>query len=105
MWGCGYLRGLAVLLVACCLFTSHAAERSLIVNTGFELHAALASPDISLVYVARNITLTIDTCPFPSSDDLSATIIRRNVTITSLPQGAPGAADSAARWGFRTRRR
>ncbi|WIA19665.1 hypothetical protein OEZ85_005596 [Tetradesmus obliquus] len=95
-------------------------ERSLIVNTGFELHAALASPDISLVYVARNITLTIDTCPFPSSDDLSATtirrnitltidtcpfpssddlsatIIRRNVTITSLPQGAPGAADSAA---------
>lgn len=39
------------------MFTSHAAETSLIVNTGFELHAALASPDISLVYVARNVSM------------------------------------------------
>jgi hypothetical protein len=50
------LRGLAVLLVACCLFVGHAAARSLIVNTGYELHAALASPDISVVYVARNVS-------------------------------------------------
>jgi hypothetical protein len=50
------LSGLAVLLVACCLFAGHAAGRSLIVNTGYELHAALASPDISMVYVARNVS-------------------------------------------------
>jgi hypothetical protein len=53
----GSLRGLAVLVVACCLFASHAAGKSLIVNTGYELHAALASPDISLVYVASNVSI------------------------------------------------
>jgi hypothetical protein len=42
------------------------------------------------------ITLTIDTCPFPSSEELSATLISRNVTITSLPRGAPAGADAEA---------
>lgn len=45
------------------------------------------------------ITLTQDTCPFPSHDYFSATFINRNILIASLPQQQLPAANASA-WPF-----
>lgn len=41
------------------------------------------------------ITLTLDTCPFPSSDAFVATIVSRNVTISSLPAASSSSSRQA----------
>lgn len=46
------------------------------------------------------ITLTADTCPFPSHSYVTSTFITRNVTIASLPLQQPQEAAAAGSWPY-----
>jgi hypothetical protein len=97
---------------------------SVVVRNGYEFHASLASPTVTWILVAANvsssrtrpppphsnhtrttrptphphtaqITLSSETCPFPASPQFPATLLERDVTVASLSPAAAAAAAAA----------
>ncbi|GBF89976.1 hypothetical protein Rsub_02682 [Raphidocelis subcapitata] len=61
-----------------------AADASAIVRSNYEMHAALTNENITHVYLANNITMTLSSCP-PGTEIFRSS---RNLTVSTLP-GAP----------------